>query len=460
MKKIYTTFMILLLLLSFISCSDEVHPLNKQIITEFEVRENELYMNNLINTKTYNQFVEILKQNPQIDTLVQVNMPGSVDDDTMIKLAYYVREKGLNTKLLSYSMIDSGGVDLFLAGVERTMQRGAHIGVHSWSDGSKDGSEYPKSSGEHELNRKYIEDMLGSDEFYWYTIYAAPADGIKQMSVEDIEKFGLLTEDIIHVDYKASGKVPGNIQYIADAIGDLDNDTVIINAQGGPMTYFDYDTFANLYFEIAQVDFNVSLLVNVNQAQTIEPWQFDKESISFEKAKEYDIQSTEYLAQTIEYFKEIGKDVYVVGISYGAFLVQDLITRHGNIADKYFIMAGRLDMNEEVWQEFSKGNYVMFENGVDVLEASPDSELTVEDNNMAKLAAGLGYKRYTELLSDSDLSNVLYVYSTKDEQVGSLSAEEVTFLESKGAQVITTDKEHSKTIAANMKVGVDYLLGR
>lgn len=43
----------------------------------------------------------------------------------MIKLAYYVREQGLNTKLLAGSKIYSGGVDLFLVGVERTMEGGA-----------------------------------------------------------------------------------------------------------------------------------------------------------------------------------------------------------------------------------------------------------------------------------------------------------------------------------------------
>ena len=71
-------------------------------------------------------------------------MEGSIDDHTMIKLAYYVRKKWLNTKLLSYSDINSGAVDLFLAGVERTMEKGAHIGVHSWSNGFKKAKETVK----------------------------------------------------------------------------------------------------------------------------------------------------------------------------------------------------------------------------------------------------------------------------------------------------------------------------
>ncbi len=165
--------------------------------TVFEVVGDEVHMNNEINSKTYDQFVTLHKANPNIKTIVEHSIGGSNDDETMIRLAYYIRSNGLNTKMLSTSEVYSGGVDLFLAGLERTMERGAIIGVHSWSDGNKDGVDYPRTSQEHELNRKYIEDMLGKDEFYWFTIYAAPADDIHVMSESEIEQYGLLTSPII-----------------------------------------------------------------------------------------------------------------------------------------------------------------------------------------------------------------------------------------------------------------------
>ncbi|WP_051251787.1 hypothetical protein [Psychrilyobacter atlanticus] len=170
--------------------------LNLKTTTKLEVKDKNLYIDGIINEKTYDQFVKILNDNPQIETLIEGDVPGSIDDDTMIKLAYFVRKKGLNTKILSNSDINSGGVDLFLAGVERTMEKGAKIGVHSWSDGEKDAAEYPVGSPEHEANRKYIEIMLGSDDFYWFTIYAATADSIHQMTEEEITKYRLLTQPI------------------------------------------------------------------------------------------------------------------------------------------------------------------------------------------------------------------------------------------------------------------------
>jgi len=173
-----------------------VIALNQVETTDFEVRGNELWMNGEINSRTHQQFTEIMNQNPQVTTLVEQVVPGSLDDDTMIEMAYDVRRRGLNTRLVASSAVDSGGVDLFLAGVRRTMAAGAHVGVHSWSDGLRDGADYPPDAPEHQQNRVYVEDMLGSDEFYWFTLYAAPSDGIHSMTVEEILEFGLVTAPI------------------------------------------------------------------------------------------------------------------------------------------------------------------------------------------------------------------------------------------------------------------------
>jgi hypothetical protein len=170
-----------------------VAALNQTTTTEFAVRGDKLMMQGDINSKTLAQFEDVIAENPNIKTLVELDVPGSLDDDTMIALAYRVRELGLNTHLTATSEIYSGGVDLFLAGVNRTMESGAKIGVHSWSDGSNEATDYPRDAPEHEQNRLYIERMLGDDAFYWFTIYAAPADDIYVMTDAEIRQYGLLT---------------------------------------------------------------------------------------------------------------------------------------------------------------------------------------------------------------------------------------------------------------------------
>ena len=161
--------------------------------TEFRVEGSRLYMQGEINSKTLKQFEDVYAEHPNIRTLVELDVPGSLDDDTMIKLAYRVRELDLNTHLESASVIQSGGVDLFLAGVHRTMEPGAKIGVHSWSDGFREAKDYPREAPQHEQNRLYIERMLGDDAFYWFTIHAAPADSVHFMSNAEIRKYELLT---------------------------------------------------------------------------------------------------------------------------------------------------------------------------------------------------------------------------------------------------------------------------
>lgn len=170
-----------------------VNALNMIETTEFTVDGSDLIMNGEINSKTLDQFNEVIEDNPQISTLVEVDVPGSLDDDTMYQLVYRVRELGLNTHLRSDSRIYSGGVDLFLGGVERSIETGAELGVHSWSDGVNEAIDFPRGSPEHEANRKLIEDMLGSDAFYWFTIEAAPADAIHVMTSDEIARFGLIT---------------------------------------------------------------------------------------------------------------------------------------------------------------------------------------------------------------------------------------------------------------------------
>ncbi len=171
-----------------------VTAMNMVETTRFQVQGEDLFMRGEINSKTDTQFEAVIAANPQVATLVQCNVPGSLDDDTMIPLSYRVRELGLNTHLTATSMVASGGSDLFLAGVERTMETGAFIGVHSWSDGSRDAADYPRTSPEHAANADYIRDMLGSDDFYWFTIYAAPAAEIYRMTPAEITQYGLITQ--------------------------------------------------------------------------------------------------------------------------------------------------------------------------------------------------------------------------------------------------------------------------
>ena len=233
-----------------------------------------------------------------------------------------------------------------------------------------------------------------------------------------------------------------------EAIGNADADVVIVNAQGGPAPVLFSDEIREVF---GTVDLDTTYIVNVHQAQTIDPAAFNDADLSFDEAKAADAGSVEMLATVVDHFAAEGKTVHVVGISFGAFVVQDLLATQGNVADSYLIMVGRLDMPEAVWSEFAGGRTVGFIDGTDIVEvpieeAGMGAETPAGDRNMARLAAGLGHKRYTELLATTDLSNVTYTYGETDEQVGRLTDAEVAFLNDHGASVLVSTGGHGEAI--------------
>lgn len=198
MKTLTKFLSIALILISVSACMQmQILALNQAELTRFHTEGNKMFLMGLLNSNTLAQMNEALVAQPEVDTLVFTAMPGSIDDETTFAVGRLIRQRGLNTHLLSNSAIASGAVDLFLAGTNRTAERGAQIGVHSWSDGERQAKDIPRESEEHRLNADYIADMLGNEAFYWFTIYAAPADEIQFMNEFEIREYGLLTAPLL-----------------------------------------------------------------------------------------------------------------------------------------------------------------------------------------------------------------------------------------------------------------------
>lgn len=162
--------------------------------TEFAILGENLYIRGDLTSATPDQFEDVIDKAPQVGRIVQCEMPGSVDLDAMMIMAYRVRELGLETYLTANSEIASGAVDLFLSGAKRTMEIGARIGIHAWSNGRFEATDYPETSNQHASNRTFVEAMLGSEAFYWFTIRASGFDDVHWMSNAEIKKYLDLSE--------------------------------------------------------------------------------------------------------------------------------------------------------------------------------------------------------------------------------------------------------------------------
>lgn len=145
---------------------------------------------------TYHQIEQLRQDQPEVDTLVLADVPGSIDDEANVQTGRLVRAGGLQTHIPADGFVASGGVDLFVAGATRSIEGTPMIGVHSWTDGTVDAGNLSCDDARHRLQLCYFSEMLGREagaEFYFFTLAAAPADDIHYMTSAEIAEHGLAT---------------------------------------------------------------------------------------------------------------------------------------------------------------------------------------------------------------------------------------------------------------------------
>lgn len=239
--------------------------------------------------------------------------------------------------------------------------------------------------------------------------------------------------------------------------GDEKASTVVITVPGGPSTELATDIVD--YFSTI---FNTTAILNitVHQAQTLNPNILEGDELTLEQAVNFSAQSIETLYQVVKYFKDEGRTVYVAGISYGAFVTQELIAKKGiKVADKYLIMTGRLDIDDVFWQALAEGKLGEFEDGITpIIQTEPFDN--VFNRNEARLFASLVMNRYTERFTTiQDLSAITYIYGETDEAVGRLTDQEVAFLQSKNATIIAGNGNHDTTFDDFIEQGFNEAFG-
>lgn len=100
-------------------------------------------------------FEAMLRDFPAIATLDMLEAPGTSDDIANLTVGRMIRAADIATHVPRTGSVRSGAVELFLAGVTRTMDDGAEFAVHSWLDsyGREPGDFHPEAPE----NRLYID---------------------------------------------------------------------------------------------------------------------------------------------------------------------------------------------------------------------------------------------------------------------------------------------------------------
>ncbi|OJJ18650.1 hypothetical protein BKI52_23875 [marine bacterium AO1-C] len=153
-------------------------------------------MNGEITSNSLNNFNRLLTAYPKVNLINIRECGGSLDDDINLQLSALVHQKQMNIHLMDNGLIASGGTDFFLAGVKRTRGSSTRIGVHSWASGTQEATDFPKGHAEHQ---KYIRYYVAvgftqqqAEDFYYFTINAAPAANIHWMTDAEITQYGIL----------------------------------------------------------------------------------------------------------------------------------------------------------------------------------------------------------------------------------------------------------------------------
>lgn len=196
-RKMITVVTTLFILLASCSNNDDLVT-NTSTFGIFKVLEDKktIEMNGTINSASLVNFNKLYGKYPEIEKINIKNCDGSSDDRVNLQLSKRVHDLNINIHLLNNAEIASGGVDFFLAGKKRTRGTGTRIGVHSWSDGANEATDFPEGHANHLPYINYYKSIGFSDAeakaFYYFTIKAAKASSIHWMTEAETVKYKML----------------------------------------------------------------------------------------------------------------------------------------------------------------------------------------------------------------------------------------------------------------------------
>ena len=182
------------------SCTKDTTPGGEQYGIFNVTNDTTVIVNGTIDTRTEQDWDLLSDDYPNITYMVLEDCPGSSDDDANLRMALDIHRQGVSMHLRSNSSIESGAVDLYLAGKRRTREQGARVGVHSWeaTDGLQ-GGDLPRNDPEHQPYLNYFTGIGMSSQqaadFYFFTLEAANANDMHYMTDAELARFNFFTNE-------------------------------------------------------------------------------------------------------------------------------------------------------------------------------------------------------------------------------------------------------------------------
>ena len=194
-------FVLCLSLLFLVSCgSDDNNPGPSQTVYgQFEVQpDNSIIMDGDISLNTSADLAALIVDHPEAKLIIMKNSDGIHLDDVTLEAARLVRSAGMDTHLASDGVISRGGLNFFIAGVNRTMDAGGQMGVGAWRDAmGNEATSYGFGDDAHLRYLNFYAEMgyqwLDGSNFYFFSIQAADSNNLFFLTDDLIEEHQLLT---------------------------------------------------------------------------------------------------------------------------------------------------------------------------------------------------------------------------------------------------------------------------
>ncbi len=183
--------------LGYSSFVQSLNP-NENANFQFHVHQSFAVAYGVIGSGTPSDVQNLIDNHPDVSTIVMLACPGSEDDQANLLAATRIYEQGYKMFLPLNGWIASGATDMFLAGSTRVVElTDDPVGVHSWSDGINEATDFPVGHPNHQPYIDYYISVGFSEQeaadFYYFTINAAPAQGIHWMTESELDQYQIRT---------------------------------------------------------------------------------------------------------------------------------------------------------------------------------------------------------------------------------------------------------------------------
>ncbi len=171
---------------------------NENATFQFEVSGTFAIAYGVIGSTTPTVVQNLISNNPSVTTIIMYACPGSENDQANLQASLAIYNAGLKMYLPVDGWVASGATDMFLAGSTRVVDATFDpVGVHSWSDGANEATDFPVGHANHQPYIDYYENIgfttQESEDFYYFTINAAPASTVHWMTQSEMNQYKIRT---------------------------------------------------------------------------------------------------------------------------------------------------------------------------------------------------------------------------------------------------------------------------